>query len=194
MKKVLILLLIGITAFTVTGCGKDSNGSDSKEKSEAQSSNTKKGIEVKVGQNIEYADNYNISFTDTNFSTKVEPTNPGSEYTYFLADNGNTFLVLKSVIKNEGADTLEGSKLPEAKLIYDNRYHYDAMLVTEEDDGSDLQRYKQFMNIEPLKTKKIWYLVEIPQKLETNSQTSLIMQYKINGKTYNVVIREHRSK
>ena len=189
MKKVLILLLIGITAFTVTGCGGESSGSNNKEKSEAQSSNTKKGIEVKVGQNIEYADNYNISFTDTNFSTKVKPTNPGSEYTYFLADNGNTYLILKSVIKNEGDDTLKGSKLPKAKLIYDNRYHYDAMLVTEEDDGSDLQQYKQFMNIEPLKTKKIWYLVEIPQKVETNSQTSLIMQYKINRKIYNVVIR-----
>ena len=45
------------------------------------------------------------------------------------------------------------------------------------------------MDIEPLKTKKIWYLVEVPQEVEINTQAGLIMQYQINGKTYNVKIR-----
>ena len=45
------------------------------------------------------------------------------------------------------------------------------------------------MDIEQLKTKKIWYLVEVPQEVEINTQAGLIMQYQINGKTYNVKIR-----
>ena len=75
------------------------------------------------------------------------------------------------------------------KLIYDGKYKYDAITVMEEDDGSELSQYSFYMDIDPLTTKKIWYMVEVPQEIESNTNASLVMQYNFNSKTYNVKIR-----
>lgn len=203
MKKVLVTIICGILALFITGCSysevfnnsndKDANTgvTDNEENTNTPSKEEVKGIEVAIGQNIQYDDNYNISFIESSFKQKVEPSNPESYYHYFEPKDtsSNTFLVLKTVIKNLGTETLDGEKLPKAKLIYDGKYKYDAQLITEEDDGSDLDSYDWYMDIDPLKTKKIWYLVEVPKEIETNTQASLVMQYQINGKTYDVKIR-----
>lgn len=200
MKKVLIAIICGILVLSVTGCSysdvfnkdkKDTNTNvtDNKDKTTKSDEKTTKGIDVTIGQNIQYDDNYNISFEDSLFCEKIESTNPDSYYTYYPAGNGNTYLVVKTVIKNLGTDTLSGSKLPKAKLIYNNKYNYDASLMTEEDDGSRVEQYNWYMDIEPLKTKKIWYAVEVPKEVESNTEAGLILQYQINGKTYNVKVR-----
>ncbi len=192
MKKFRLLLIVSVV-FMATGCGnansiKDTSVSDNKENTEVKSE-TKKAIAVSIGQNIQYDDNYNISFLEMLFTQKIEPTNPESYYTYYPAGDDNAYLVLKTVIKNLGTDTLKGSKLPKAKLIYDNKYNYDAKLMTETDDGSNVEQYDWYMDIEPLKTKKIWYAVEVPKEIENNTNTSIIMEYKINNKVYNVKLR-----
>lgn len=203
MKKVLIAIICGVFALSITGCSysevignkknNDTNTgvSNNQEDTKKQSKEETKGIDVSIGQNIQYDDNYNISFIESSFKQKVEPSNPDSYYNYFEPKDtsSNTFLVLKTVIKNLGTETLDGEKLPKAKLIYDGKYKYDAQLITEEDDGSDLDSYSWYMDIDPLKTKKIWYLVEVPKEVETNTQATLVMQYQINGKTYNVKLR-----
>lgn len=79
--------------------------------------------------------------------------------------------------------------MPKGKLIYDGKYKYDAILITEEDDGSELKQYSFYMDIDPLTTRKIWYMVEVPQEIETNTNSRLVMQFNIDGKTYNVNIR-----
>lgn len=203
MKKIFVAIICGVLALSITGCSysdvfnnkddKDTNTgvTDNKEDTRTPSKEETKGIDVAIGQNIQYDDNYNISFIENSFKQKVEPSNPDSYYHYFEPKDtsSNTFLVLKTVIKNLGTETLDGEKLPKAKLIYDGKYKYDAQLITEEDDGSDLDSYSWYMDIDPLKTKKIWYLVEVPKEVETNTQATLVMQYQINGKTYNVKIR-----
>lgn len=201
MKKVLLAIICGVLVLSVLGCSysegfnnksdKDTNTgvTDNKESTSATNEEEIKGIDVTIGQNIQYDDYYNVSFIESSFKKNVEPTNPDSYYSYFPAGDGNKYLVLKTIIKNLGTETLDGEKLPKAKLIYDGKYKYDAQLVTEKDDGSELEQYDWYMDIDPLKTKKIWYIVEVPKEVETNTQASLIMQYKINGKTYNVKIR-----
>ncbi len=201
MKKVLYILICGLTLLTITGCSysdvfnnkdtnnKDSNVTDNKNEPSTKPNEDKKGIEVTIGQNIQYDDNYNISFIESYFTHNVEPTNPDSYYTYFPASDGNTYLVLKTVIKNLDTELLAGEKLPKGKLIYDGKYKYDAITVMEEDDGSELSQYSFYMDIDPLTTKKIWYMVEVPQEIESNTNASLVMQYNFNSKTYNVKIR-----
>ena len=203
MKKVLVVIICVVFLLSTTGCkyssiignrknndtnsGVSNNHKDTKDLNKEET----KDIDVSIGQNIQYDDNYNISFIESSFKKTVEPSNPDSYYYYFEPKDtsSNTFLVLKTVIKNLGTETLDGKKLPKAKLIYNGKYKYDAQLITEEDDGSDLKSYNWYMDIEPLKTKKILYLVEVPQEVEINTQAGLIMQYQINGKTYNVKIR-----
>ncbi len=193
MKKLGILLVVTLL-FMTTGCGntkpEDNGVSDNKGDTEVKTNtNNKKGIEVGIGQNVQYDDNYNIAFQEMLFTEKVQPTNPDSYYTYYPAGDGNTYLVLKTVVKNLGTDTLSGKKLPKGKLIYDKKYNYDARPMTETDDGSEVQQYDWYMDIEPLQTKKIWYTVEVPKEAETNTSGSLIMQYQINNKTYDVKLR-----
>lgn len=199
MKKVLFILICGFTLLSITGCSyseffgsKDntnSNVTENKDITDTTNKEDKKEIDVAIGQNIQYDSNYNISFLESFFSRKVEPSNPGSYYTYFPAGDGNTYLVLKTVIKNLGTEILAGEKLPKGKLIYDGKYKYDAILITEEDDGSELKQYSFYMDIDPLTTRKIWYMVEVPQEIETNTNSRLVMQFNIDGKTYNVNIR-----
>lgn len=203
MKRSLVILLCGGLLLTLTGCSYSevfNNKSDSKQDigvSDNKVSDTKKqnevkdGIKVEIGQNIQYDDNYNISFLETSFTQKVEPSNPSTYYSYYEPkdSNNNTFVLLKTTIKNLGTETLDGDKLPVGKLIYDNKYKYNSQLVFEEDDGSDLEGYSWYMDIEPLKTKNIWYMVEVPKEVESNTDKSVSMQYKINGKIYTVKIR-----
>lgn len=205
-KKFFSLLVLVSVIFLATGCNtkriimnKNTNNTssgnvqvnDNKNTADSKSSTNTKGIEVKIGQNIEYADHYNISFEETLFSKKVEPTNPDSYYYYYEPkdSNNNTYLVLKTVIKNLATETLDGEKLPSPKVIYDNKYTYNASAITEEDDGSDLKGYSWYMDIDPLKTKKIWYLVEVPNEIETNTNANLIFQFQVDGKTYNIKVR-----
>ena len=203
MKKIKIFVITTVILLGLTGCsysdifgGKDKIDNDSananiKDTSNKTNSSSNKAVDVDLGQQIEYPDNYTISFLSSNFTKKVVPTNPDSYYSYYEAKDkdNNTYFVLKTNIKNLGTEKLEGEKLPDAKLIYDEKYKYDAFLVTEEDDGSDLEGYDWYMDIDPLKTKKIWYLVEIPNEVENETNKSLVMEYQFNDKTYHVSIR-----
>lgn len=161
------------------------NGSDN-------NTNTKqKTINLEIGQSIDYADNYSIEMISANYSQNVKPTKPDSYYSYYeIKDKSlNTYVVLKTKIKNLGADTLEGDNLPKATLIYDNKYKYDAFSITELDDGSDLEGYDWYQDIDPLKTKKIWYLVEVPLEVKDNTEKSVKIQFEIDDKIYLVNVR-----
>lgn len=201
MKKILITLISGILILTTSACGSNTHVYNNNESNnngtsvnDNDSSNekeeTKKAVDVKIGQNIQYDDNFNISFQSSLFTDKLNPSKPDSFYHYYeVKDSSNTNFVLKTNIKNLGTETLEGDKLPDATLIYDGKYKYEMQLITEEDDGSDLQGYDWYMDIDPLKTKKIFYMVEVPDEVETNTSASLVVQYEIDSTIYNVVVR-----
>ena len=156
-----------------------------------QTNKKTKAIDVSIGQNIEYDDNYTISFLDYLFTQRINPSNPDSYYHYYEAQDksSNTLFVLKTTIKNLGGETLDDDSLPGATLIYDGKYKYELEKITEEDDGSDLDGYSWYMDIDPLKTKKIWYKVEVPLDLENNTDKSLEVEYNINNKTYRLKVR-----
>lgn len=199
MKKVIICI---IAILSLTGCGyseifnNDNNTTDDtvkdnvKNNDEIQTSTTS-AIEVNLGQNIEYPDNYIISFISSSFNQKIVPTSPDSYYTYYEVKDkdSNTYLLLKTTIKNLGAETLDGEKLPSATLIYDDKYKYNFSLITETDDGSDLEGYDWYLDIDPLKTKKIWYMVEVPKEVENSTEKSLVVEYQFNNKIYHIIIR-----
>lgn len=201
VKSLVVLLFVGVF---LTGCSYsdlkpkstvNDNNSDDSVKDNNNNNNSKgsssKAIDVSIGQNIEYSDNYIISFMDSLFTQRLNPSNPDSYYHYYEAKDksSNTLFVLKTTIKNLGGETLDGDSLPQAKLIYDGKYKYDLSNITEEDDGSDLEGYSWYMDIEPLKTKKIWYEVEVPLEVENNTDKSLVVEYNINNKTYHLKIR-----
>lgn len=197
MKKILTTIICMFLVLSITGCNnskvfnntKDVNSNTGVGDNNDDTINSTKGIEVYVGQNIQYDDNYNISFLEANIVKSVEPTNPGQLYTHYVASDGNLYVVLKTVIKNLGTDAIKGDNIPKGKLIYNDKYKYTNSLITEKDDGSDLQNYYNFMSINPLSSENIWYVFEVPEEVNTNTQANLIVQYQINGKTYNVKIR-----
>ena len=88
-----------------------------------------------------------------------------------------------------GAETLDGDSISKAILVYDEKYRYDTFGVFEEDDGSDIESYSWSLDIEPLKTKKIWFIVEVPLEVSINKEKTLKAEFEINGKIYHVKIR-----
>ena len=200
MKKIIIYILL---ILVLSGCGyeetftignnniTDETVSDNIDDNKEENKSSNNPVEVNLGQNIEFSDNYIISFISSNFSQKIVPTNPDSFYTYYEVQDKsiNTYFMLKTTIKNLGGETLSGEKLPSATLIYDNKYKYNLSLITETDDSSDLEGYDWYMDIDPLKTKKIWYYVEIPIEIENSNEKSLVVEYQFNNKIYDIIIR-----
>lgn len=148
-------------------------------------------IEVEIGKTIEDSENYSMQLISSSFSNKVKPSKPKGYYSYYeIKDKkANTYFVLKTKIKNLGAETLDGDSISKAILVYDEKYRYDTFGIFEEDDGSDIESYSWSLDIEPLKTKKIWFIVEVPLEVSINKEKTLKAEFEINGKIYHVKIR-----
>ena len=69
-----------------------------------------------------------------------------------------------------------------------NKYKYDCSLIVEEDDGSDLEGYDWYMNIEPLKSKTFYYYAEIPNDVETDTNP-LAFRIELKGNGYELKIK-----
>lgn len=152
--------------------------------------NTKKQYaEVSVGQTITIEDYLEYSFIETNFTNKLEPSNPKSYYHYYEAKSSeNILLTVKTKIKNLQAEEFEGKQLPKATIIYDGKYKYNCTIIVEEDDGSDLDGYDWYMNIEPLKSKTFYYYAELPQEAKEDGK-SLTLRIELKNNSYELKIR-----
>lgn len=200
MKKIKILLFCGIFLCIISGCNKkldniDINDNDNDNDNIKINDNldnnkaNKSVIDVSLGQNIEYSDNYSIEFVETKFSETIKPSKTDGYYYYLSSGEGNTYLILKTYIKNLGTSVLKYRNMPEAKLIYNEKYTYSTAIISESKHGNDLYTNSWEMNIDPLVSKEMLYVAEVPKEIETNDKASLIIEYKIDNKVYNLKIR-----
>lgn len=149
----------------------------------------KQYAQVNIGQTITIEDFLEYSFIETKFTTKLEPSQPDLYYHYYEAKSAdNTLLGIRTKIKNLQTEQYDGEKLPKATVMYDGKYKYDCKLIVEEDDGSDLQGYDWYMDIEPLKSKNFYYYVELPKEVETDGK-SLTLRIDLKSNSYELKIR-----
>lgn len=145
--------------------------------------------EVKIGQTVTVEEYLEYSFLSDKFTKKLNPSKPDSYYHYYEAKSSdNILLVIKTKIKNLQTEEINGEDLPVATLVYDGKYKYSCNLVLEEDDGSDLDDYKSWMEIEPLKKRTFYYYAELPKEVK-NDGKSLSLIITLKDEVYEVKIR-----
>lgn len=156
---------------------------------ENNSKEDKEFAQVKMGQKITIEDYLQYTFVKSKFSKKIEPSNPDSYYSYYEAKGtGNILLSVQTDIKNLTSTEFNGKNIPKATIIYDNKYEYSCNIIVEEDDGSDLEGYDWYMNIQPLKSKKFYYYVEIPKEFEKDEK-SLALRITLQDYSYELKIK-----
>lgn len=149
----------------------------------------KEFAQVKMGQKITIEDYLQYTFVKSKFSKKIEPSKPDSYYSYYEAKGaGNILLLVQTDIKNLTSTEFNGKNIPKATIIYDNKYEYSCNIIVEEDDGSNLEGYDWYMNIQPLKSKKFYYYVEIPKEFEKDEK-SLALRITLQDYSYELKIK-----
>ena len=122
-KKIIIvaiialLVIIGIVVGIILLTGKEKNYETSKL--------------TDIYNDLIASDIYSFSITQNDENKTIMAKNGeqtaidqylGDTHSTTIVKDGNTYLVLKTVIKNLGTEILAGEKLPKGKLIYDEKY------------------------------------------------------------------------
>lgn len=130
--------------------------------------------------NKEYTDNstMNIKFEKVFYTNRLDPSRKDGAYSYYEAENGKKYLVTKLKVKNLKGSSLSDDDVTGIKCIYNGKYNYDGFICTEEDDGSDLDSYS---SIDPLDTRTMYYLIEVPVEVEKGPTE---LEIYLMGETY----------
>ncbi|MGZ9585164.1 bZIP transcription factor [Paenibacillus marinisediminis] len=128
------------------------------------------------------------TITNTKFGKKVEPSKPGSFYTYYESKEADsTYLAITIEVKNLGSSGTRADSFLDCKIKYDDKYEY-SMFSTIEDRGGEDFTYTNITSIEPLKKGTLIFLAEVPKEVET-SDKSITALLTIEGKEYQYKIR-----
>lgn len=128
----------------------------------------------------EYSDNstMTVKFEKVFFTNRLDPSRTDGYHSYYEAENGKKYLVTKIKVKNLKGSSLSNEDVTGIKCIYDGKYNYDGFICTEAEDGSDLYRY---ISIEPLDTRTMYYLIEVPKEVENGPAE---LEVYLMGETY----------
>ncbi|MFV0396333.1 MAG: hypothetical protein ACK5LC_18435 [Coprobacillaceae bacterium] len=132
------------------------------------------------GEAISSENNGTLTTHETLITKKLEPSNATGYYTYYeVSDtNANSYIVLKTTLKNEAASTIEIKDIMGGVLIVDGKYEYRAAIFGEESGGTRISNYA---SLDPLAETTVYIAFEVPDTvLESTAE------YKINvfGSTY----------
>ena len=159
---------------------KNENTSISKADGNSKSKETEITLEDKI--TIDNFCEFNI--LGTSFSKDIVPSNPTGYYSYLEGkDDSQKYFELTMNVKNLNTSAVKQDSLLSVKLKYDNNYEYNCSLVTEDASGNELENFPNLYNIEPLKSLKYRFVVEVPKDLESDGKP-LKATITANGNTY----------
>ena len=157
---------------------KNENTSISKADGNSKSKETEITLEDKIDNFCEF------NILGTSFSKDIVPSNPTGYYSYIEGkDDSQKYFELTMNVKNLNTSAVKQDSLLSVKLKYDNNYEYNCSLVTEDASGNELEDFPNLYNIEPLKSLKYRFVVEVPKDLESDGKP-LKATITANGNTY----------
>ena len=164
-----------------------SGSSISKVENNSNSQNKEEEITLQDKITIDNFCEFNI--LSSSFSKNIEPTNPTGYYTYLEGkDETQKYFELTVNVKNLSTSAVKQDSLMSVKILYDNNYQYNCSLVTEKASGNELETFPNLYSIEPLKSLKYRFVVEVPKEIETDGKP-LKAIITANGNTYIYKIR-----
>lgn len=164
-----------------------SGSSISKVENNSNSQNKEEEITLQDKITIDNFCEFNI--LSSSFSKNIEPTNPTGYYTCLEGkDETQKYFELTVNVKNLSTSAVKQDSLMSVKILYDNNYQYNCSLVTEKASGNELETFPNLYSIEPLKSLKYRFVVEVPKEIETDGKP-LKAIITANGNTYIYKIR-----
>lgn len=144
--------------------------------------------EVTLNSTIQEKD-WEVIIRETGFKQDIIPSNPNSYYTHYqVKDTNNTYFYLVADVKNISSIGLRADNVAKVKMKYDNKYEYTTYSTIEESGGGTFT-YTNITNIDPLTTRKVYYLVEVPKTIAEENETAVEAEITINDNTYLLKIR-----
>ena len=194
-----IIIIIGILVYkNINNTTSTSNWSKSKQEEKSSSSISKvennsnlqnKEEEITLQDKITIDNFCEFNILSSSFSKNIEPTNPTGYYTYLEGkDETQKYFELTVNVKNLSTSAVKQDSLMSVKILYDNNYQYNCSLVTEKSSGNELETFPNLYSIEPLKSLKYRFVVEVPKEIETDGKP-LKAIITANGNTYIYKIR-----
>ena len=157
---------------------KDNDGN--KYRGEFTLASLKSDDKVVLGKTIS-TDNFELTVNDVYFDAALYPPHASGYYHYFEAADGKTYLIISCSVKNLKGTDLKYDSIAGVSCVYNEKYRYDSLVVIEEDGGADLNNFTNMYSISPLDSGNLYYLIEMPQEVETGS---IVISIRVANECY----------
>ena len=142
---------------------------------------------VKKGDIIAIVNDCEFFVDSSSITHDVVPSNPGSWYSHYEADDGKAYVDFCIGYKNWHQKKVAADDVLSATLVYAGKYEYKGFSMIEEENRSDFT-YSNITSIAPLCTEYLHYLFEVPDEVSTSSE-SVEIKFTIGGNEYSYKVR-----
>jgi|SRR5699024_565733 len=124
---------------------------------------------INLSDAFEIKDKSEITLIDVELTDIIKPSKTDGAYLYYEVEEPDAiFLDIIVDVKNLQNSSKNSEEFVEVRVKYENKYEYYANPVIETDGGSNLT-YAGSTSIDPLKTRKLHYFVELPEEVKENT-------------------------
>lgn len=142
---------------------------------------------INIGENVQSKD-WEIKITEVKFGQRINPPTQPMFYSYYqVKDTSNTYLCVVLECKNISTLELGADTVAIVKAKYKDQYTYSSFSAIE--DRTLGFTYTNIRNIDPLTSKKVYYLAEMPKMIEDEQDTPVEIEIKINNDIYYYKVR-----
>lgn len=126
-------------------------------------------VPLKLKQQVTVKDIVQFSIDSMEFTPRVDPTNKDGYYTYYSAEEGNTYVVVRTTFKNLMSESKDLYNIP-AKFIMNGKYNYPANVQID----SPTHGFHDTYSTKPLQTVNIVFMASIPNELAENFESGVL--------------------
>lgn len=176
-----IIILCIIVIIGALASSNNNNNTDSTITS-VNTTESNKNTSIAMGDIVTEKD-WEFSIEDTYFGQRINPPTQPSFYNYYQVDDtNNTYLCIVLNAKNISTVELKADDFANVKVKYNNNYTYSSFSVSP--DKNLGFTYSNITSIKPLTSDKVYFLVEMPNSVSTETDTPISIEIKVNNTTY----------
>lgn len=166
----------------------DESASDSLQEKSAQTKTKKRPKKITIDDTVTIDDVCEFSIDYINITADVMPLRPNEVYTHYEADGGKAYVDFCIAYTNLETSDVAADSIMSGTLTYADKYEYSGSSMIEESNRGNFT-YTNITSIAPLTTEYIHYLFEVPEEVQTSTE-SIDLNMNIKGKDYSIVVRD----
>ncbi len=161
-----------IIAYSVTDAAVNAIDKAVNPQKTASASKSKQNVQavpLKLKQQVTVKDIVQFSIDSVEFTPRVDPTNKDGYYTYYSAEEGNTYVLVRTTFKNLMSESKDLYNIP-AKFTMNGKYNYPANVQID----SPTHGFHDTYSTKPLQTVNIVFMASIPNELAENFESGIL--------------------